>query len=312
MAAGASCRVETIPPFTELGEGPHWDVARQSLYYVSLTNGLIYRLDYHQGKVYSASIDGIRWASFIVPVKGSRDRFVIGDGNRLLEIRWDGLASVAKIVRELANTGPEDVHNRFNDGKADPQGRLFFGTMLREEVGSPFERATGSLWRFCTRTGRLIEQDSGFFISNGLAWSANGDKCYFVDSGANHIKQYDVSQEGDLRNGHVWFDFKRDGKDPGYFGDGMTIDTEGNLYVACFNGFKVVKISPNKEILAEIKIPAQQVTSAAFGGPNLDELFVTTAAKVITTPQKDPAGATFKVTGLGAKGLPMAEVVLDL
>uniref|UniRef100_A0A182QX45 Regucalcin n=1 Tax=Anopheles farauti TaxID=69004 RepID=A0A182QX45_9DIPT len=305
-----SYRVETIPPYTVLGEGPHWDIGRQSLYYVSLLDALIYRLDRRTGTVHSASIDGIRMATFIVPVKDEPDCFAIGDTGRLLVIRWDGKAPKASIVRELGGLGPEHVHNRFNDGKVDPWGRLYVGSMLHEDAGSPFEKATGSLWRYCARSGQLIEQDGNMYISNGLAWNKQTNKFYFVDSGANYIKEYDIDLDGNMTNGHVWFDFKRDGKSPGYFGDGMTIDTEGNLFVACFNGSRVLKISPDKKILQEIKIPAPQVTSVAFGGPNLDELYVTTAAKEFSGPQKDPAGATFRVTGLGAKGLPMNEIVL--
>ncbi|KFB37626.1 AGAP007793-PA-like protein [Anopheles sinensis] len=293
-----SYKVETIPPYTELGEGPHWDIPSQSLYYVSLTNGLIYRLDYKENKVYCASI-------------GLRDCFVIGDGGRLLMIRWDGLSKKASIVKELANTGPKDTHNRFNDGKVDPWGRLYAGTMLHESVGSPFEKATGSLYRFCAASGKLVEQDRNIYISNGLAWNRQTNKFYYVDSGANNIKEYDIDLEGNLVNGTIWYDFKAPGNDPGGFGDGMTIDTEGNLFVAIFNGYKVLKISPQKKVLQVIKIPAQQVTSVAFGGPKLDELFVTTAAMTFTTPQKDPAGATFKVTGLGVKGYPMDEIDLS-
>uniref|UniRef100_A0A182J1D7 Regucalcin n=1 Tax=Anopheles atroparvus TaxID=41427 RepID=A0A182J1D7_ANOAO len=305
-----SYKVETIPPFTELGEGPHWHIPSQSLYYVSLTNGLLYRLDYGQNKVYCASIDGAEQASFIIPVKDQRECFVVGDGGRVLMVRWDGLSEKASIVRELVNTGPKDTHNRFNDGKVDPWGRLYAGTMMRESVGSPFEKATGSLYRYCARTGQLVEQDRNIYISNGLAWNRHTNKFYYVDSGANNIKEYDIDLEGNLINGKIWVDFKATGNDPGGFGDGMTIDTEGNLFVAIFNGYKVLKISPQKKVLQEIKIPAQQVTSVAFGGPKLDELFVTTASMLFTTPQKDPAGATFKVTGLGAKGYPMDEIVL--
>ncbi|XP_040168810.1 regucalcin-like [Anopheles arabiensis] len=305
-----SYRVAAIPPYTELGEGPHWDIARQSLYYVSLTDALIYRWDYREGKVYSASIDGIRFATFIVPVKGRSDCFVIGDTIRLLVIRWDGKASKATIVRELACLGPDHVDNRFNDGKVDPWGRLYVGSMLNESAGNPFEKATGALWRYCDRTGQMVEQDRNMYISNGLAWNRATNKFYFVDSGANHIKEYDIDLDGNLINPRIWYDFKPDGADPGYFGDGMTIDSEGNLYVACFNGYKVVKISPEKKILAEYKVPAKQVTSASFGGPKLDDLFVTTAAKNLTGPQEEPAGAVFKISGIGAKGLAMNEVVL--
>ncbi|XP_052864812.1 regucalcin-like [Anopheles cruzii] len=309
---GERYQVETIPPFTELGEGPHWDIATQSLYYVSLSNGWIYRWDYVEQKVYSASIDGVQEASFIIPVKGHRECFVVGDLNRVTVIRWDGRSGKAAVWRELVATDPKVAHNRLNDGKVDPWGRLYFGTMLKEQLGDPFTKGSGHLYRYCDRTKKLVEQERNLFISNGLAWNRQTNKFYFVDSGANEIKEYDIDLEGNFTNGKTWYDFKVNGKSPGYFCDGMTIDVEGNLYVAMFDYYKVLKISPDKKILQEIKIPAQQVTSVAFGGPNLDELFVTTAAKLVRVPQKDPAGALFRITGLGAKGLPMNDVVLDL
>lgn len=142
--------------------------------------------------------DGIRFATFIVPVKGRSDCFVIGDSIRLLVIRWDGKASKATIVRELACLGPDHVDNRFNDGKVDPWGRLYVGSMLNESAGNPFEKATGALWRYCDRTGQMVEQDRNMYISNGLAWNRATNKFYFVDSGANHIKEYDIDLDGNL------------------------------------------------------------------------------------------------------------------
>jgi gluconolactonase len=93
----------------------------------------------------------------------------------------------------------------------------------------------------------------------------------------------------------------------------MTIDSEGNLYVATFGGNSVFKIDPvSGKILLDIKLPAEQVTSAAFGGPNLDILYVTTAAKEFKTKQPPPAGSLFKVTGLGVTGTKMNRVDLSL
>lgn len=85
--------------------------------------------------------------------------------------------------------------------------------------------------------------------------------------------------------------------------DGMTIDADGNLYVATFNGYTVFKVDPKSgKVLQEIKFPCKQITSVAFGGPNLDELYVTTSS---LKNEPEPAGTTYKVTGLGVKGLPM-------
>lgn len=91
----------------------------------------------------------------------------------------------------------------------------------------------------------------------------------------------------------------------------MTIDTDGNLYVATFGAWKIFKINPTKRTIElEIKMPCEQVTSCAFGGPNLDILYVTTAAHERGTKQPPPAGRLFKITGLG-KGFPMQSVKLN-
>lgn len=85
--------------------------------------------------------------------------------------------------------------------------------------------------------------------------------------------------------------------------DGMTIDTDGNLWIACFDGSQVIKVDPVAgNVLQSIPIPALQVTSVAFGGKNLNELYVTSASMNIRSEQKPPCGAVFKVTGLGVKG----------
>lgn len=113
-------------------------------------------------------------------------------------------------------------------------------------------------------------------------------------------------------NERVVIDFTIDGKRPDFVPDGMTIDSNGDLYVATFGASKVFKINPaTGAIELEIKIPAEQVTSAAFGGPNLDILYVTTAGKEFKSKQPPPAGRLFKVTGLGVKGLPMKSVKLN-
>lgn len=112
-------------------------------------------------------------------------------------------------------------------------------------------------------------------------------------------------------NGRVVIDFTTEGKRPDFVPDGMTIDVNGSLYVATFGASKVFKINAaSGAIELEIKIPAEQVTSVAFGGPNLDILYVTTAGKEFKSKQPPPAGKLFKVTGLGVKGLPMKSVKL--
>lgn len=113
-------------------------------------------------------------------------------------------------------------------------------------------------------------------------------------------------------NGRVVIDFTINGNRPNFVPDGMTIDAHGSLYVATFGASKVFKINPSTgAIELEIKIPAEQVTSVAFGGPNLDILYVTTAAKEFKSKQPPPAGKLFQVTGLGVEGRPMQSFKLN-
>lgn len=114
-----------------------------------------------------------------------------------------------------------------------------------------------------------------------------------------------------VANEVVIIDFTVNGERPNFVPDGMTIDTDGNLYVATFGGWKLYKINPKtRSIEMEIKMPCEQVTSAAFGGPNLDILYVTTASHERGTKQPPPSGRLFKITGLG-KGFPMKSVKLN-
>lgn len=106
-------------------------------------------------------------------------------------------------------------------------------------------------------------------------------------------------------NEKVLIDFNESHRDePDFVADGMTIDENGRIYVCTWGGARIIVIDPaTRTVVREIKFPTDQVTSAAFGGPNLDILFVTTAGR--PKPQPAPAGGLFKVTNLGVRGLPM-------
>lgn len=298
-----SYTVEPLPDsFAELGEGPHWDIPTQSLYMVNLTAGMIMRYDYNQNKMFKCKIENEPFASFIIPIEGAPNKFAIGTERRVSIVSWDGISDSCKIEKTILTVEQSDEFedNRFNDAKCDPRGRLFLGTMHK----NVFTNRTGNFYRFLkTDSHKLLKDDVG--ISNGLAWNEKAKKFYYIDSEDVEVKEYDYDVEtGEIKNPRVIFDLRNmrgDGKN--LIPDGMTIDTEGFLYVATFNGSAVVKVDPsNGKIVMEIKLPAEQITSAAFGGPNLDILFVTTAAE---NNKPLPNGITYKITGLGAKGLPM-------
>jgi len=297
-----SYKVEQLPDsYAELGEAPHWDIATQSLYFLDINSGLLYRYDYKENKTYQAKIEKETIASFVIPIENAANQFVVGIENRVAIVQWDGKSSKATVLCNLCEV--ETKENRFNDGKCDPTGRLYSGTMHSTDF---FKKRTGSLY-FCgdkKQSPKLLKE--GVAIANGLTWDLKKKKFYYIDSLDYEVKAYDYDDKtGDIKNEKVLIDFRVNGKEPKFVPDGMTIDTDGNLYVALFGDSKILKINPiTGTVDMEIKMPCEQITSVAFGGPNLDILYVTTSA---INGKSSPAGQTFKITGLGVKGLEMAK-----
>ncbi|XP_069965434.1 regucalcin isoform X2 [Bactrocera oleae] len=297
-----SYKIEPIPNGeTLIGEGPHWDIQTQSLYFVDIDVARLLRYDYKENKTYSAVLEGEEYASFIIPIEGESGKFVVGCSRRVVVVAWDGVAPKAKVVRVVREVQTDFALNRLNDGKADPRGRLVAGTMYNSPKDM-FSKREGELYSFeKDKPVKLIKSDVG--VSNGLTWNEKAKKFYFIDSLDYNVKEYDYNLDtGVASNPKVVFQHSS------YFPDGMTIDTDGNIYIATFTGATIFKVKPSTaEVLLEIQMPCKQITSVAFGGPNLDILYVTTSK---LNDQPPPAGNTYKVTGLGVKGLPMTKVQL--
>ncbi|XP_055326181.1 regucalcin-like [Sitodiplosis mosellana] len=321
-----SFKVEAVPsPKSILGEGPHWDEQLQSLFYNDIygTEASILRYDFKENKTYSAKIDGEKIVGFIIPVANTTktcelDEYAVGICRRVGIVHWDGKspkALLGPIAFEVEDDKPE---NRFNDAKADPVGRFYGGTMRQESKGDLFDVAAGTFYKYIKGDG-VYELLHGIYVSNGMAWNESTNKFYYIDSCKFNVREYDWDPStGDISNERIAIDFKVNGKNPPFIPDGMTIDTDGNLYVATYGGSKVLKVDPKKgKIVLEIPIPARQVTSVCFGGPNLDILYVTSASAPANAAaiglhpddkQSELDGRLFKVTGLGVKGFPGVRV----
>ncbi|KAF5269326.1 hypothetical protein FQR65_LT02628 [Abscondita terminalis] len=302
--------VEVVTERATLGEGPHWDVKSQCLYYVDIFGQTINKFVPSTKTHTKAKIGGP--VTFVVPVEGKENYFLIGLGRKIVEVVWDGVSQsiYSKVLVEVENEiGLRE--NRFNDGKADPSGRLWAGTMGPEPEIGKLVPEKGTLYTLIN--GKCVKEHiKKVSTSNGLAWNTKLKKMYYIDSPLRTVDQYDYDMDkGEMSNKKVIFDFDKHNI-PGV-PDGMTIDVDGNLWVAVFNGARILKINPNtSELLSTIKFPAKQITSAAFGGPNLEDLYVTSAQLVIDgEKQPEPAGAVFKVTGTGTKGLPGVNVKLN-
>lgn len=185
-------------PKSQLGEGPHWDAKTQSLYYVDIYPGLLHRYDYKKNQVYTATVEGdLKPISFIIPVKGSTDEFVISIGTSVSVISWNGESAKAKLIRKLDERNLPDV--RFNDGKVDTSSRfLFTGTMRLEELGGLYGARLGTFYNYSVKGG-FTSFRTNIGISNGLAWNEKTSKFYYIDSIDRNIKEYDYNKvTGDI------------------------------------------------------------------------------------------------------------------
>lgn len=179
---------------------------------------------------------------------------------------------------------------RFNDGKCDPQGRFWVGSMHLEQ-----EKGEASLFMI-DKQGSLEQKINSVTISNGIVWTADKSTMYYIDTPTSEIKAYDYNNtNGEISNEKV---VVRIPETLG-FPDGMTIDSGGMLWVGMWNGGAVICFDPRTgEAIRSIDVPAHNVTSCAFGGKNLDMLYITTASLDMTEAEKRAyplAGSVFKV-----------------
>jgi len=295
--------VEGSLPCT-LGEGPHWDPIKQELFYVDILGQGVLRYVPKTKEGYRVPIEGT--VSLIVPVENEPNKYIIGVGRELKVLEWDGKSSTPTSLKTLSTVDEEAkfLTNRLNDGKCDSRGRLWAGTMGHYNQGTmEIVPKNGNLFSL---TGNKLQKHFGSIdISNGLCWSADDKMMYYIDSFKYNVEAYDYDLEtGSLSNCRVAFDFKEEGVDG--VPDGMTIDSDGNLWIAVFNGSKVIQVDPKtRKMLREVAIPTKMVTSVAFGGPNLDILYVVTACNFKDgKPIKEAgAGEVYEITNLGVKGL---------
>lgn len=242
----------------QLGEGPVWVEREQALYWTDIHGRLIHRRAFADGAL-------TRWEApyrigSLIPREGGG--FISGtdEGLALIDPELGRFDLFASPEADLPT-------NRFNDGKTDRQGRFWAGTMDDSE-----KAALGALYRIDPDLGWTLIDD-GYRVCNGPAFSSDGRTLYHTDSARQVIYAFDLDEAGNAANRR---DFARFGPGDGY-PDGMTVDSEGCLWVAFWDGWCLRRLSPEGEVLSTLELPVQRPTSCAFGGPDLDHLFVTSA-----------------------------------
>ncbi|XP_044738269.1 regucalcin-like [Chrysoperla carnea] len=307
----AEPKIRIVAKKAIVGEGPHWDAKQQALYYVDIPGHCFHKYTPSNEKVTTCNFpDGA--VSLVVPLKDTEDKFVVSHNRKIVIVTWDGVSDQPTNIEEICEVDTADgiTTNRLNDGKCDPFGRLYAGTMGYESKPGHVELGMGSLYSFDLKNRKAKKLVGDISIANGLTWNLSLNKMYYIDTLTHKVEQFDYdAQTGNISNRETVFDFNKH-KIPGNLPDGMTIDTEGCLWVCCFNGGRVLRIDPKTgELLRTITFDALQTTSATFGGPHLDILYVTSAA-VADEKTNPKAGCLFEVTGLGVTGLPGDNAVL--
>ena len=270
-----------VDAHAQVGEGPLWDEERQVLYWVDILSSLLYIYDPATGE--NRALDVGRHVGTVV---------TRASGGLMLAVR-EGFASFDLETQELTLIANPEAHitgNRFNDGKCDPAGRFWAGTMAYENPTNQ-----GSLYRLDTDLS-VHKIFGDVAISNGIIWSLDHTTMYYIDTLRKNVRAFDYADDtGDISNERVIINVPEEIGMP----DGMAIDSDGMLWVAHYGGSCVSRWNPNTaQLLEKIDLPVTQVTACAFGGPNLDILFITSAAQELDAAELDRqplAGGLFSI-----------------
>ena len=244
-----------------LGEGPVWRAETQDLVWVDIESARVCCFNPATGE--NQTWDVGEKPGLAVPTK--QGDLILGTsvGFVRLDLASGVLSPIIDPEQDLPN-------NRFNDGKVDPEGRLWAGTMGLDEAPN-----VGSLYRLNRNlsTDKLFDQVT---ISNGMAWTSDQKTFYYIDSPTRRVDVFDC----DMAGGTVSDRRTAFGLPEGMgYPDGMCIDNEGMLWVALWQGWGVARFAPGGALLAKVEVPVECVTSCCFGGENWDELYITTSSR---------------------------------
>ena len=275
-------------PIAALGESPVWSVAEQALYWVDIDSQQIHRYDFETANIESRTTVARPGSIALNPVERM---LTIGMEHHVVRFDWD--SADAWMLLDLEAEG---IGNRLNDGRCDPAGRYVLGSMFADTNAG---RTTGILHQ--VQHGSATQLRSGIGVANGLAFDAVRNRMYFADTPTEKVLAFDYDPAtGIATNERVFFDYADMPGKP----DGACVDSEGCYWSASVNGWAVLCISPDGEVVRRVELPLQKPSMPCFGGPNLDVLFVTTIGVGGNTPSepgKDgfAPGATLRIDGLG-------------
>jgi sugar lactone lactonase YvrE len=275
-------------PLAAHGEGPVWWQGWGGLRWVDMNLGDVIGFDPGTGCVSKHHVSSL--VACIRPRLHGGAVLGVERGFALLEAGEDG----AGFGCEATPLGDlwSDPCVRMNEGSSDPAGRFYCGSWntTRKPGG-------GAVYRL-DRDHHVVVAIENVSLANGLAWSPDGSTAYFVDTPKYTIDAYDHDPEGGLSHQRVAVELPTDKGGP----DGLTVDAEGCLWLSFFGGGVVHRYRPDGTLDGVIELPVTQVTACAFGGPELDDLYITTSQLTVDVREQPLAGALFRAK-VGVRGL---------
>ncbi len=280
----------------KLSEGPLWDHRNKRMYWVDIPSHQVLRAPKHEPMQTGPGAEP--WKPL---TRNQLDIYVVGREVGAIALRKSGghIVAVRECIASFddkdGKTDPVSIppghslSNRFNDAKVGPGGRYYAGTMSLQG-----EKEAGKLFLLHRdKTSETLVE--GVTISNGLAWNKHEDTLYYIDTPTGRVDAFDYSKRtGEITNRRPAIEIPKELGHP----DGMCIDDQDHLWIALFGGHAVIKADPvSGKILGKLEIPVKNVTCTAFGGPDRNELFITTAGgRVDGEPPEDQpaAGGVFR------------------
>lgn len=275
---------QVTDPVTFHGEGPVWSASWGGLRWVDMLAGDVLALSAggaisrrHVGSV-AAAIRPRRQGGMVIGVERG---FALEDR----------AGTLTHLVELWTDTGV-----RMNEGSCDPDGRFYCGSMAYDQ-----QPGAGALYRL-DPDGSVSVVLKNVTVSNGLDWGPDGSRVYYNDTATYRVDVFDYDSAAGLTGRRAFVDLSAEAMRP----DGLTVDREGGVWVALSNGGAVRRYTPGGVLDEVVELPVRKVTACAFGGPHLDQLFITTSREGVD-PGSDPsAGALFRAV-VGVTGVPVRE-----
>lgn len=278
---------QATEPEAHHGEGPVWSDTWGGLRFVDMLAGDVLSVDSATGVVGRTHVGSV--------VGAIRPRTGANAGGMVAALEREfALIDAEGTVEELGELW-SDSTIRMNDGGCDPHGRFYAGSMAYDA-----RLGAGTLWRLDPNgTTSVVLED--VTVSNGIAWSPTHELAYYIDTRTQNVDAFDYDPKAGLlvSSRRTVVSVPEDVGSP----DGMTVDEDGYLWVALWDGGAVHRYTPEGELDGVIRLPCTRVTACTFGGEHLDELYITTSREGIPGDEQPLAGAVFRAAP-GVRGLP--------